>query len=167
MKIFAHKHPICCMYMYNVIIDSESLKFPECTFCKYCVFITDMGRRLPDGALLSKWKWVVQVYYNCMYVNARLPLAGRLIKQTTAAADWSVYLLSGCSRPYSVFAVQAWSNLWDLIWEPPSHYSMQQNLNRPDSSTIRPGNSAVWRPRLSATRYFIFISPTREHFSKL
>ena len=24
----------------------------------------------------------------------------------------------------SVFAVQAWSNLWDLIWEPPSHYSM-------------------------------------------
>ena len=25
-----------------------------------------------------------------MYVNASLPLAGRLIKQTTIAADWSV-----------------------------------------------------------------------------
>ena len=32
-------------------------------------------------------------------------------------------LLSGCGRT-CVFAVQAWSNLWDLIWEPPSHYSM-------------------------------------------
>ena len=27
-----------------------------------------------------------------MYVNAPLPLAGGLIKQTTAAADWSVRL---------------------------------------------------------------------------
>ena len=28
----------------------------------------------------------------------------------------------------SVFAVQAWSNLWDLIWKPPSHYSMLWHL---------------------------------------
>ena len=32
----------------------------------------------------------------------------------------------------SVFAVQAWSNLWDLIWEPPSHYSMRTVASSPD-----------------------------------
>ena len=32
-------------------------------------------------------------------------------------------LLSGSGRT-CVFAVQAWSNLWDLISEPPFHYSM-------------------------------------------
>ena len=31
-----------------------------------------------------------------MYVNVRLPLAGGLIKQTTAAADWSVRLQRIC-----------------------------------------------------------------------
>ena len=31
-----------------------------------------------------------------MYVNARLPFAGGLIKQTTAAADWSVRLQRIC-----------------------------------------------------------------------
>ena len=31
--------------------------------------------------------------------------------------------ICGCGQT-CVFAVQAWSNLWDLISEPPSHYSM-------------------------------------------
>ena len=39
-----------------------------------------------------------------MYVNARLPLAGGLIKQTTAAADWSVlYSIFQCGRPDPYF----------------------------------------------------------------
>ena len=40
-------------------------------------------------------------------------------------------LQSGCGRT-CVFAVQVWSNLWDLISEPPSRYSMTHL--QPDSS---------------------------------
>ena len=36
-------------------------------------------------------------------------------------------LLFGCGRT-CVFAVQEWSNLWELISEPPSHYSMVGGL---------------------------------------
>ena len=39
-----------------------------------------------------------------LYVNAHLPLAGGLIKQTTAAADWSIF-----------FAVQVWSAIVYLL----------------------------------------------------
>ena len=44
-----------------------------------------------------------------MYVNERLPLAGGLIKQTTAAADWSLL--------YSFFRVVDWEYLeWFSLW---------------------------------------------------
>ena len=40
--------------------------------------------------------WEQQMHCERMYVNARLPLAGGLIKQTTMAADWSVCLQPIC-----------------------------------------------------------------------
>ena len=42
--------------------------------------------------------------------------------------DW-LYIFCPGVVDRSVFAVQAGSNLWDLIWEPPSHYSMAQAHN--------------------------------------
>ena len=66
-----------------------------------------MGRRLTDGALLSKWKLVVQVYYNCIrqtgYVNARLPLQciGWRAHQADNRGRWLVriLLIFECGRP--------------------------------------------------------------------
>ena len=69
---------------------------PEMIFCSMdrCRTHGRMGRMLTDGALLSKWKWVFRYIMIAsekqvvqMYVNARLPLAGGLIKQTSTAAD--------------------------------------------------------------------------------
>ena len=41
-----------------------------------------------------------------MYVNERLPLAGGLIKQTTAAADWSVRLQRICRSQCDYYLIQ-------------------------------------------------------------
>ena len=45
-----------------------------------------------------------------MYVNARLPLAGGLIKQTTMATDWSVL--------YSIFLVWSTGPLLNFFGRP-------------------------------------------------
>ena len=52
-----------------------------------------------------------------MYVNALLPLAGGLIKQTTMAADWSVTFAVRVwsTIVHSVFAVQEPGNLLPII----------------------------------------------------
>ena len=80
-----------------------------------------MGRRFPDGGLLRYRKWVPQQLgdVNKQESGDSRPMGAR--HGDTAANHTD--LLSGCGRTY-VFGVQAWSNLWDLISEPPSHYSM-------------------------------------------
>ena len=80
-----------------------------------------MGRRFPDGGLLRYRKWVPQQLGD---VNKQESGDSRPMGAwhgDTAANHTD--LLSGCGRT-CVFAVQAWSNMWDLISEPPSHYSM-------------------------------------------
>ena len=80
-----------------------------------------MGRRFPDGGLLRYRKWVPQQLGD---VNKQGSGDSQLMRaQHGDMAANHTDLQSGCGWT-CVFAVQAWSNLWDLISEPPSHYSM-------------------------------------------
>ena len=83
-----------------------------------------MGRRFPDGGSLRYRKWVPQQLgdVNKQESGDSRPMGAR--HSDTAANHTN--LQSRCGRT-CVFAVQAWSNLWDLILEPPSHYSMCQS----------------------------------------
>ena len=58
-----------------------------------------MGRRLTDGGLLSKWKWVVQVYYECIrqtgcaHVWKCVPPIGWRAHQADNSGHWLVRTL--------------------------------------------------------------------------
>ena len=80
-----------------------------------------MGRRFPDGGLLRYRKWVPQQLgdVNKQGSGDSRPMGARHGDTSANHTD----LQSGCSRP-CVFAVWVWSNLWDLIWDRTSHYSM-------------------------------------------
>ena len=84
-----------------------------------------MGRRFPDGGLLRYRKWVPQQLgdVNKQESGDSRPMGAR--HGDTAANHTD--LLSGCGQT-CVFAVQSWSNLWDIISEPPSHYSMLSSV---------------------------------------
>ena len=80
-------------------------------------------------------------------------------------------LLSGCGRT-CVFDVQAWSNLRDLILEPPSHYSMTPLLTSqsPSPAVSSPRARSWWRgvPSTRVSREPNFISIFKEvYLSKL
>ena len=84
-----------------------------------------MGRRFPDGGLLRYRKWVRQQLgdVNKQMSGDSQPIGAR--HGDTAASHTD--LQSWCGRT-CVFAVQVWSNLWDLIWLRTSHYSMIRPL---------------------------------------
>ena len=80
-----------------------------------------MGRRFPDEGLLRYRKWVPQQLgdVNKQESGDSRPIGAR--HGNTAANHTD--LQSGCGRT-CVFAVQVWSNLWDIIWLRTSHYAM-------------------------------------------
>ena len=82
-----------------------------------------MGRRFPDGGC---WDTENESLINWESGDSQ-PMGAR--HGDTAANHTD--LLSECGRT-CVFSVQAWSNLWDLISEPPSHYSMGPRLMQKD-----------------------------------
>ena len=75
-----------------------------------------MGRRFPDGGLLRYRKWVPQQLedINKQESGDSWPMG---VRHGNTAANHTD-LLSVCGWT-CVFAVQAWSNLWDLMAEPP------------------------------------------------
>ena len=80
-----------------------------------------MGRRFPDGGLLRYRIWVPQQLgdVNKQGSGDSPPIGAQHGDMAANHTD----LQSGCGRT-CVFAVQVWSNLWDLIWLRTSHYSM-------------------------------------------
>ena len=66
-----------------------------------------MGRRLTEGVLLSRWKWVVQVYHDCIrqtHVCICVPPIGWWAHQADNRGRWLVhtllnYLLNFLGRP--------------------------------------------------------------------
>ena len=91
------------------------------------------GKEVPRWWLLRYRKWVPQqlgdeavMQLPCYQTREwGQPTNGSMARRH--CDTWTYYICCRGVVDRSVFAVQAWSNLWDLIWEPPSHYSMCQS----------------------------------------
>ena len=64
-----------------------------------------MGRRLTDGALLSKWKWVVQVYYD----GIRQTVCAHVCKCVSPIGWWAHQAENRSCWLVCIFAVRMWS----------------------------------------------------------
>ena len=96
------------------------------------------GKEVPRWGLLRYRKWVPQqlgdvadMQLPCYQIRewgqpTNRSTARRHGSQSQGLIIFAVRVWSAIV--YSVFAFQEWSNLSDLIWEPPSHYSMMFGL---------------------------------------
>ena len=85
------------------------------------------GKEVPRWWLLRYRKWVPQqlgdeavIQLPCYQTREwGQPTNGSMARRH--CDTWTYYICCPGVVNRSLFAVQAWSNLWDLIWEPPSH----------------------------------------------
>jgi len=125
-----------------------------------CYLILCLGRAWNNGKEVPRWgllryrKWVPQQLgeVNKQKSEDSRPMG---VRHGYTAANHTD-LQSGCGQT-CVFAVQAWSNLWELISEPPSHYSMlvaDENFNnRSWLSDVGFGKQQHWQQRESLSEH--------------